>query len=114
MFPGLPDGRTKPGSRFSSRMTGSQARAWSAGLEVVYGLIGMGLVGFGIDYFAGTAPVWMLILGGVGLLWGFYRFIKDALAINSESSKSMRGLKPLPPEPGLKADNDRDAIDDRR
>lgn len=88
-----PFGRPKPGVRgsSSSSMSRGQARAWAAGMEMVYGLVGMGLVGFAVDYFAGTMPRWTLILALVGLAWGMYRFIRVALVINSESSLSIRG-----------------------
>ncbi len=65
-----------------------QAKAWSIALDPVYGMLGMGLLGFGIDYLAGTAYRWTLILAIVGLVVGFYRFIREALALNKEQVKS--------------------------
>jgi len=65
-----------------------QAKAWSIALDPVYGLIGMGLIGFGIDFLAGTGLRWALILGLTGLLVGFYRFIREALDLNKEQSQS--------------------------
>ena len=90
-----PFGRTKPGtSRYGvGPLSRGQARAWAAGMDVAYGLIGMGLIGFALDYFLGTTPRWMLILGGVGLVWGVYRFIRAGLAINAASTAEIRGRR---------------------
>jgi hypothetical protein len=116
-----PFGRTKPGKpRYGAGpMTRGQARAWSAGMEVAYGLIGMGLVGFAIDYIVGTTPRWMLILGGVGLVWGVYRFIRAGLEINATASREIRGRTfqmledPLPkdPEPASESDTRGEVLD---
>lgn len=67
-----------------------QAKAWVIALNIVYGLIGFGLIGFAIDHFAGTEPKWMLILGGIGLFVGMYRFIREALAMNKAASRPRR------------------------
>ncbi|MFT5422650.1 MAG: F0F1-type ATP synthase assembly protein I [Phycisphaerales bacterium] len=67
-----------------------QAKAWVIALNVVYGMLGFGAMGFAIDYFAGTKPKWMLILGGIGLFVGLYRFIREALAMNKAFSKPRR------------------------
>jgi len=67
-----------------------QAKAWVIALNIVYGLIGFGAIGFAIDHFAKTAPRWMLILGGFGLFVGLYRFIREALALNKASSGPRR------------------------
>ena len=65
-----------------------QAKAWSIALDPVYGLIGMGAIGYGIDYLAKTGLRWTIILALVGLVVGFYRFIKEALDLNREQAKS--------------------------
>ena len=65
-----------------------QAKAWSIALDPVYGLIGMGLIGFGIDSMAGTGKLWMTILAFTGLVGGFYLFIKEAMNLNKEQSRS--------------------------
>ena len=62
-----------------------QAKAWVVALNVVYGTIGFGLMGFAADYFAGTSPRWLLIGAGVGLFVGTYRFIREALELNKSS-----------------------------
>lgn len=65
-----------------------QAKAWSIALDPVYGLIGMGAIGYGIDYLAGTGTLWTIILALTGLVVGFYRFIREALDLNKEQSQS--------------------------
>lgn len=65
-----------------------QAKAWSIALDPVYGLLGMGLIGFGIDYLAGTGMRWTIILGIVGLIVGFYRFVREASSLNREQTRS--------------------------
>tara|TARA_R110002072_G_scaffold271010_1_gene430824 strand:- start:37877 stop:38152 length:276 start_codon:yes stop_codon:yes gene_type:complete len=65
-----------------------QAKAWGIALDPVYGMIGMGLLGYGIDYLAGTGFRWALILGLTGLVVGFYRFIREAMDLNREQTKS--------------------------
>lgn len=63
----------------------SQAQAWAVALNIVYGTLGFGAMGFAIDHFAGTGPLWLLIMLGVGLVVGTYRFIREALALNKAS-----------------------------
>jgi len=65
-----------------------QAKAWSIALDPVYGLIGMGLIGYGIDSVAGTGKLWTTILALTGLVGGFYLFIKEAMNLNKEQSGS--------------------------
>ncbi|MFG0305899.1 MAG: AtpZ/AtpI family protein [Phycisphaerales bacterium JB040] len=63
----------------------NQAKAWVIALNVVYGTIGFGMMGFAVDYFAGTTPRWLLIGCGTGLFVGTYRFIREALELNKSS-----------------------------
>ncbi len=65
-----------------------QAKAWSIALDPVYGLIGMGLLGYGIDAWAGTGKLWTTILALTGLVGGFYLFIKEAMKLNREQIRS--------------------------
>lgn len=67
-----------------------QAKAWVIALNIVYGLIGFGAMGFAIDHFAHTGPLWMLIMGGIGLFVGLYRFIREALEMNKALSRPRR------------------------
>ena len=65
-----------------------QARAWSIALDPVYGLIGMGLIGYLIDTVSDTGMVWTIVLALTGLVVGFYRFIREALDLNKEQTES--------------------------
>jgi len=65
-----------------------QAKAWSIALDPVYGLIGMGLIGFMIDSLVGTGKLWTTILALTGLVGGFYLFIKEAMSLNKEQTRS--------------------------
>ena len=67
-----------------------QIRAWSVGLDMAYAAGGMLLLGAGIDWLVGTKPVWMLSLGLLGLVVGMYRFIRDAMRMNTASSRPRR------------------------
>ncbi len=77
-------------ARETSQNRVRQAKAWSIALDPVYGLIGMGLLGYGIDYLANTAYRWTLILAITGLVVGFYRFIREALDLNREQVQSSK------------------------
>jgi F0F1-type ATP synthase assembly protein I len=72
----------------SSSDRARQARAWSIALDPVYGLIGMGLIGYLIDTVSDTGMMWTIILALTGLVVGFYRFIREALDLNKEQAKS--------------------------
>lgn len=66
-------------------------------VDVVYYMLGAGLMGYAIDWMAGTFPRWMLILGGVGLIVGMYRFVKDALALIRQDPGARPPLDPDDP-----------------
>lgn len=68
----------------------NQAKAWSIAMDPVYGLIGMGLVGFLIDSLADTGKTWTIALSITGLVGGFYLFIKEASKLNREQTNSSR------------------------
>lgn len=57
-------------------------------VDVVYYMLGAGLMGYAIDWMAGTSPRWMLIFGGIGLVVGMYRFVKDALTLIRQDARS--------------------------
>jgi len=67
----------------------NQAKAWVLALDPLYGMIGLGALGYAIDRWAvGSGRTWMLALGITGLIVGFYRFIREALALNAEQTRS--------------------------
>lgn len=77
-----PDTQTQRQDRYR------QAKAWSIALDPVYGLIGMGLIGYAIDWAAGTGKTWTVVMSIAGLLGGFYLFIKEASKLNREQTRS--------------------------
>jgi len=95
-------GDATPARGSLSKERARQAKAWSVAMDPLYGLIGFGLVGFGIDKVRGTFPTWTGSLGILGLVAGFWKFIREATNLNRESSKkwSQRPYRPVEPEPG--------------
>jgi len=66
-----------------------QAKAWSIALDPVYGMIGLGAIGYAIDtLITDTGLLWTIILAITGLVVGFYRFIREAMNLNKEQTKS--------------------------
>jgi F0F1-type ATP synthase assembly protein I len=66
-----------------------QAKAWVMALDPLYGMVGFGAIGYAIDHFVvGSGRSWMLGLGITGLVAGFYRFIREAMALNREQTQS--------------------------
>lgn len=60
---------------------------WSAGIDFAATAITSVLIGFGIDYAAGTSPLFLLIFLVLGIVGGFTAFIRTAMRLN-------RGGKP--------------------
>lgn len=66
-----------------------QAKAWVIALDPLYGMIGFGAIGYGIDYLTGADGLkWTIYLGITGLVVGFYRFIHEAMSLNKEQTRS--------------------------
>ncbi len=83
----------KSAPRSKGPETEDERSVWKAGglgLELTGSIVGMAAVGWGIDRWAGTSPVWLLILLGVGIVGGGYNFIRHALALSRESSEAYR------------------------
>ena len=85
-----------------------QARAWMIALDPVYGIVAFGLVGYLIDRWQGTAPRWMGILAIVGLVAGFYRFVREAARLNRDNTRQWEGRPFRPVEPEADPDLDPD------
>lgn len=80
-------------------------------MDPVYGIIGFGLIGYLIDLAAGTAPRWLTILAITGLIVGFYRFIREARALNKANSarwagRPFRAVEPEVSEKGNPAEKE--------
>ena len=67
-------------------------RAWSLGTNLVINLVAGGLLGFGLDWIFNTKPILMIVFGLFGLAFGMLRFIREALRLNREMARSMRGI----------------------
>ncbi len=66
-----------------------QAKAWVLALDPIYGMIGFGALGYVVDrWVVGSGRTWMIALGITGLIVGFYRFIREAMALNKEQTRS--------------------------
>jgi len=77
-----------------------QARAWAIALDPVYGIVAFGLIGYGIDHWQGSWPRWTGILAIVGLVGGFYRFVREAARLNRDNTRRWEGrpFRPVEPE----------------
>ena len=53
-------------------------------MNFAFGVMGMGAIGWAIqNWFWKSAAPWPLVVGlGLGLVTGFYRFIREAMAAN--------------------------------
>lgn len=60
------------------------------GTNFAFAIIGMGVLGYGVDYLAGTLPTWTLVGIVLGFLGGGYRFFKEAMAASKASARSSR------------------------
>lgn len=78
-----------PSNDSQNRDRARQAKAWVLALDPIYGMIGFGALGFAIDrWVVGSGRTWMVTLGITGLIVGFYRFIREAMALNKEQTRS--------------------------
>ncbi|MEQ8845507.1 MAG: AtpZ/AtpI family protein [Phycisphaerales bacterium] len=55
---------------------------WSAGIDFAATAITCVLIGFGIDFFAGTSPWFLTIFLVVGIVGGFVAFVRTAMRVN--------------------------------
>lgn len=55
---------------------------WSAGIDFVAVAVVSLLVGVGIDYFAGTGPLFLIIFLCVGIVGGFVAFVRTGMRLN--------------------------------
>ncbi len=74
----------------------------SMGFELAAAIVGLTLVGLWVDYRFGTRPVGVLVGAGIGVVGGFYNFIRAALQLSS-GTKSDR-----PPGDEKQNEDDRD------
>lgn len=83
-----------PGKRQRAQERESQ-RLWrlsAMGSELAFGIIGMVLLGWAIDYFFHTRPKGIIICTVIGVIGSGYNFIRQALILTRHATK--------PPRPG--------------
>lgn len=71
---------TKPTTLIKPLAKNPAYQVYAIALEFVVYTVVCGLIGWGIDYLAGTEKLWMTVGFIVGILAGGYRFIRQALA----------------------------------
>lgn len=71
-----------PGSAGQDGGFAKQARAWSIGLNFVYGVIAFSLIGWALEKWVWpSAAPWVLLTGVfLGLIGGGYRFVREAIS----------------------------------
>lgn len=62
-----------------------------AGIELVGGMLGGGLLGYGLDYVFDTSPIFFFIFIFLGVCTGFYNIYK--ITMNVGTSVGYKGLK---------------------
>ncbi|MCW5768231.1 MAG: AtpZ/AtpI family protein [Phycisphaeraceae bacterium] len=88
--PPLPDVLKRPGpsepSRPSTPIPRSSAmqfgRVFAIGMDFVYGVVGCAALGWAIDWWFKTAPRWLLIGAGIGIVVAMYRFIREGMKLS--------------------------------
>ncbi len=60
------------------------------GSNFAFTVLGGALIGIGIDWLAGTGPLFLLVFAGVGLISGGWGFIRQASAMTKPKPKNLR------------------------
>lgn len=60
------------------------ARAFAIAMDFFGTVLVLTAVGYGLDWWRKTSPTFTLIGLGLGLLLGFYRFVKEALKMGKK------------------------------
>jgi hypothetical protein len=87
-------------------------RIGAISLNFAYSAAGLALLGWGIDYLAGSFPVGLLVGAGLGVAAGAYQFVRQANAMNRRDAAAHKGTYTRPAAPG--GDRDRVPDADRR
>lgn len=72
----------------------SRSRAYAIAMELAFSIIGMTLLGWLIDRWAATTPLWTLVGAAIGAFGGFYNFLKKALALNRQEAAAYNRAHP--------------------
>lgn len=65
-------------------------RLWGIGgmgLELAGSIVVLGFIGWAVDRWAGTSPVWTLVGAGIGLIGGGYNFLRRARAMSRAAAQ---------------------------
>lgn len=74
-------------------------RLSAMGTELAFGIVGMVLLGLGIDYLFKTGPKGVVICTIIGVLGSSYNFIRRAVELNKRASRGVRGAGRSAPKP---------------
>lgn len=74
-------------ARMAWRMSGM-------GLEFVAGVAGMGVVGWLVDRWLGSAPVWTLVGVAMGVIGSSYNFMRQAIRAGRQAQRAFRSAHP--------------------
>jgi len=64
------------------------------GFEFIAGVVGLGFVGWMVDRWRGSPPLWTLVGVGVGMIGGGYNFIKQAFQAEKMAQAAYRRAHP--------------------
>ncbi len=74
------------------------------GFELAAAILGATLVGWLLDRWFGTSPMWTFIGAGIGIIGGGYNFIRSAMRMNRQAIEEYRRAHPPGARrPGLSA-----------
>lgn len=65
-------------------------RMGAISLNFAYSAAGLALLGWLVDYFAGTFPVCLLVGAGLGVVVGAIQFVRQATAMNKRAAERQR------------------------
>jgi len=92
------DRKRKEDAAARSRGLGRDAGLWQqlapmfvVGTNFAFTVLGGALLGFGVDWLAGTGPTFLLVFAGVGLLSGTWGFVRQAKAMQARQVRGRRG-----------------------
>ncbi len=96
--PAMPDVLKRAGPNEPTRPMGpiprgggsamQSSRVFAIGMDFVYGVVGCAALGWVLDWYFKTAPRWLLIGAGIGIVVAMYRFITEGLKLSRTGPRS--------------------------
>lgn len=77
----MPDPKRSDNSNADMAAWRQRMGGWSAGIDFVAVAIVSVLIGLGIDHFAGTGPLFLLIFLCAGIVGGFVAFVRTGMRL---------------------------------